>query len=166
MVGNYLYPSEGILMAHERIIDADGHVFEDTEDMGKRMPKIYRDWKYAHGLFARQPWFPPLGHLHTPTGRNPKGAFGDGGWPGVESWVEFIDQTGIESAVLFPTSGLTFGHIANSDYAIAVARSYNDWLAETYVARSPAFKGMDLIPLQEPEAAIEELRRCILPGIG
>ena len=56
-----------------QIFDADGHVFEDTEEMGKRMPKMYRDWKYAHGLFAKQPWFPPLGHLHTPTGVFPKG---------------------------------------------------------------------------------------------
>jgi predicted TIM-barrel fold metal-dependent hydrolase len=149
-------------MGNTQIYDADGHVFEDTEEMSKRMPKMYRDWKSAHGLFAKQPWFPPLGHLHTPTGIFPKGGFGDGKWPGVDSWVEFIDATGIESAVLYPTVGLTYGHIANSDYAIAVARSYNDWLAETYVERSPVFKGMGLIPMQEPDAAIEELRRCIL----
>ena len=149
-------------MSENAIVDADGHVFEDTEDMGKRMPKIYRDWKGAHGIFARQPWFPPLGHLHTPTGRNPKGAFGDGGWPGVEAWDQFIDRTGITRAVLYPTNGLTFGHITNSDYAIAVARAYNDWLAETYVSHSPAFAGMGLLPLQEPDAAIEELTRCVL----
>jgi predicted TIM-barrel fold metal-dependent hydrolase len=149
-------------MAQIRIVDADGHIFEDTAAMGKRMPKIYRDWKYAHGLFASQPWFPPLGHLHTPTGKNPKGAFGDGKPVGVEEWMAFIDATGIERAVLFPSSGLTYGHITNGDYAIAVARAYNDWLAETYVDRSDVFQGMGLIPMQEPEAAIEELRRCVV----
>lgn len=148
-------------MTKPRIVDADGHVFEDTAAMGKRMPKVYRNWKNAHGIFAGQPWFPPLGHLHTPTGTNPPGAFGDGKHVGVEEWMAFIDATGIESAVLFPTNGLTMGHIANSDYAIAVARAYNDWLAETYVDRSPVFKGMGLLPAQEPEAAVEELRRCI-----
>ena len=147
-------------MTKPRIVDADGHVFEDTAAMGKRMPKVYRDWKYAHGIFAHQPWFPPLGHLHTPTGTNPPGAFGDGKPVGVEEWMAFIDDTGIESAVLFPTNGLTMGHIANSDYAIAVARAYNDWLAETYVERSDVFRGMGLIAQQEPEAAVEELRRC------
>ncbi len=76
-------------MAQIRIVDADGYVFEDTAEMGKRMPKIYRDWKYAHGLFASQPWFPPLGHLHTPTGKNPKGAFGDGKNVGVEQPSKF-----------------------------------------------------------------------------
>ena len=149
-------------MARARIIDADGHIFEDTEEMTKRMPKAFHEWKYTHNVFARQPWFPPLGHLHTPTGISPKGAFGAGGLPGIDAWMAFIEATGIESAALYPTSGLTFGHIADRDYAICVARSYNDWLAETYVDRSPVFKGMGMIPMQEPEAAIEELRRCIL----
>lgn len=144
-----------------RVVDADGHVFEDTEAMGRRMPKMYRDWKSAHGLFARQPWFPPLGFLHTPTGVFPEGGFGDGGWPGADAWEAFIGATGIESTVLYPTNGLTYGHITNSDYAIAVARAYNDWLAETYLDRSPVFKGMGLVPLQEPDAAVEEARRCM-----
>ena len=152
-------------MTQPRIIDADGHVFEDTAAMGKRMPKVYRDWKYAHGIFAGQPWFPPLGHLHTPTGTNPPGAFGDGKHVGVDEWLRFMDATGIESAVLFPTNGLTMGHIANSDYAIAVAKAYNDWLAETYVERSDAFRGMGLLPMQEPGAAVEELARCVT-GLG
>ena len=101
-------------MSKPRIVDADGHIFEDTAAMAKRMPKVYRNWKYAHGIFAGQPWFPPLGHLHTPTGTNPPGAFGDGKHVGVEEWMQFIDVTGIESAVLFPTNGLTMGH-ARSD---------------------------------------------------
>ncbi len=148
-------------MAQIRIVDADGHIFEDNAEMGKRMPEVFRDWKYAHGLFTSQPWFPPLGHLHTPTGKNPEGAFGGGEHVGVEHWLEFIDKTGIESAVLFPTGGLTYGHITSADYAISVTRAYNDWLAEEYVERSSVFKGMGLIPMQEPDAAIEELKRCI-----
>ena len=126
-------------MAQIRIVDADGHIFEDNAEIGKRMPKVFRDWKYAHGLFTGQPWFPPLGHLHTPTGKNPEGAFGGGEHVGVEHWLEFIDKTGIESAVLFPSGGLTYGHITSADYAISVTRAYNDWLAEEYVERSSVF---------------------------
>jgi len=92
-------------MTQARIIDADGHVFEDAEAMGKRMPKLYRDWKYAHGIFAGQPWFPPPGQLHSPTGTDPPGAFGDGGHVGVEEWMRFMDATGmliLTLPVVFP----------------------------------------------------------------
>ena len=151
-------------MTTPRIFDADGHVFEDTAAMGKRMPKIYRDWKYAHGIFAQQPWFPPLGHLHSPTGTNPPGAFGGGNHVGVEEWMAFIDATGTmghreRGAVpdQRPDHGPHRQHrLRDRGRAGPITR----WPRP--MERSDIFKGMGLIPAQEPEAAVDELRRCIV----
>src|SRR5215475_5337282 len=40
-------------------------------------------------------------------------------------------------------------------------RAYNDWLSETYVKFNPRFKGMALIPMQDPAEAAKELRRAV-----
>jgi predicted TIM-barrel fold metal-dependent hydrolase len=47
------------------------------------------------------------------------------------------------------------------DWVIAVCRAYNNWLSETYVRRDSRFKGMALLPMQEPAAAAEELERAV-----
>ncbi len=131
-----------------RIVDADGHVSGDrSEDLAKYVPAPYR----------YRP-FPPLDHLHSQNHQTPPGSFrpADAG-----DWLEFMDEVGIESAVLYPTGGLAVGKIMNRGWAVALTRAYNDWLYETYVSKSPRLKAVGLIPLQEPEAAIEELGRIV-----
>lgn len=148
-------------MQNRGIFDSDGHVFEDPAAMNKFMPDPYRRWKDSHGVFKNGQWFPPLSHLHTPTGMHPPGGFGGGKFVGAELWGEFLDKTGIAASALYPTMGLNYGFMANVDYAIAVCKAYNNWLHETYLQRSPRFKGMALIPMQEPAAAVEELHRAV-----
>jgi len=148
-------------MKARMIFDADGHVFEDPAGMSKFMPEVYRRWKDSHGVFRNAQWFAPFSPLHTPTGMHPPGGFGAGKFVGPDGWAEFLDETGIAVSVLYPTVGLTYGFTPNVDYAIAVTRAYNDWLHEAYLRQSPRFKGMGLIPMQEPEAAAEELCRIV-----
>ena len=45
--------------------------------------------------------------------------------------------------------------------AIAVARKANDVLAENVRKRPARFAGFAALPMQDPEAAIAELTRCI-----
>jgi len=134
------------------IIDADGHIFEDHPGIWKFMPAVFSETS------RRTAVFPGLDHLHTPVGQTPPGSFAP---VGPEGWLEFAAAVGIKAAVLYPTNGLAFGRITDVDWAMAVARAYNDWLCETYLRRSPCFKGMALVPLQEPEAAVAELRRAV-----
>ena len=148
-------------MSVHRIIDGDGHVFEDNDAIGKHLPEPFRRWKYAHGMFSEGSWFPPLGHLHVPTGVNPPGAFGGGKYVGPVEWSKFLDDTGIEASTLFPSDALTYGMIADADYAIAICRAYNEWLFEDYLDADSRFKGLGIIPLQEPDAAVAELRRIV-----
>jgi predicted TIM-barrel fold metal-dependent hydrolase len=105
--------------------------------------------------------FPPLDHLHdgrvmeTPPQREGRPRVGPDGW------VEFLDDVGIAWTVLYPTTALAYGKIVSFDYAVAVCRAYNDWLYHTYLQRDPRFKGMALIPMQDPEEAVKELRRAV-----
>jgi predicted TIM-barrel fold metal-dependent hydrolase len=46
------------------------------------------------------------------------------------------------------------------DYAVAYARAYNDFIAEV-CRQSPRLKGVALLPLQDPKAAIEEANRAV-----
>jgi predicted TIM-barrel fold metal-dependent hydrolase len=57
---------------------------------------------------------------------------------------------------------LAFGLIADPDWAAGLARAYNDWLYDRFLRTNPGrLKGMALIPLQDPERAVAELRRAV-----
>jgi predicted TIM-barrel fold metal-dependent hydrolase len=134
------------------IIDGDGHVMEDQAAIGRYVPQAFEVMLRRPGIF------PPLDHLHMATGRNPTGAFAN---VGPDGWVAFMQELGFGASVLYPTAGLAYGRIVNRDWALAATRAYNDWLFHTYLQASPRFKGMALIPLQEPDAAVEELRYAV-----
>ena len=143
----------------ELIVDGDGHIVEDLVAIAEFLPAKFRD-NPARALNASL--FPPLDHLHaghfveTP-GRRDRG----GAVVGPAEWEVFLQEVGIDATVLYPTTGLSYGKIVNRDWAIATAQAYNDWLHATYVKRSSRFKGMALIPMQDPEAARTELRRAV-----
>jgi len=120
------------------------------------MPEAYQDKCDTHTFYNI---FPPLDHLHNSNLH----AFQPGTFNkvGPDGWVDFLEDVGIETTVLYTTLGLSFGKIVRRDWAIDVARGYNDWLFNIYMKRSPRFKGMGLIPLQEPSAAVEELQRFV-----
>ena len=48
------------------------------------------------------------------------------------------------------------------DTGVAYSRWFNDLLAETVASRPGRFEGLCTVPLQAPEAAAEELRRCVV----
>jgi hypothetical protein len=140
-----------------RVIDGDGHIIEDARAIVAHMPTQYRE------VFEHKPEsiFPPLDHLHsgravqTPPDRDQRPVVGP------EGWAAFLDDIGIERTVLYPTRALAYGHVQSYDYATVIARAYNDWLAETYVQADDRFNGIAIIPMQDPEEAVKELRRAV-----
>ena len=79
-----------------------------------------------------------------------------------DSWLYFLNAIGIERTVLYPTAGLTVGRVRDLEYAVAVTRAWNDWMAETYLRHpSGRFQAAALLPMQLPSAALEELRRAV-----
>jgi uncharacterized protein len=133
-----------------RIIDGDGHVVEDYAAIKKFLPADMRGIREL---------FPPLDHFHVFVGETPPGSFRRD--VGPTEWIEFLDDLGIESTVLYPTWGLAYGRIFHHDWAIAATRAYNDWIHETYLAASPRFQAVALIPMQDPAEAVVELRRAV-----
>ncbi|HXG53030.1 MAG TPA: amidohydrolase family protein [candidate division Zixibacteria bacterium] len=141
---------------HE-IVDGDGHVIEDIAAIWKYMPEAYVGRSFSD-LRGRSP-FPPIDHLHTANRHfTPPGAFAN---VGREGWEIFLREVGIGATVLYTSAGLAFGKIVSRDWAIELARAYNNWIYDTYVSKSPRFKAMGLIPLQEPAEAVIELRRIV-----
>lgn len=141
----------------EGYVDSDGHVMVSERELNEFLEAPFQE-KY---LTFRE-MLPGLDAFHTPTkNRGPRkpGAFDP--TVGPERWMEFMDKTGLECAVLYPTAGLAYGHIIYPDWALTYARAYNNWLSEKYLKTSPRFKGMALIPLQDVPSAVAELRRAV-----
>jgi hypothetical protein len=139
-----------------RIIDGDGHVIEDNGAIIARMSAPYR------GIFERKGViFPPLDHLHAARAVETAPQRDRRPPVGPQGWLDFLDDVGIEWTVLYPTVALSYGKIVSLDYACVAARAYNDWLADAYLRLDARFKGMALIPMQDPEEAVKELRRAV-----
>ena len=134
------------------IIDADGHVNDAAEqdEIAKFMPP---------GNRASQ-IFPVLDHLHFHYLR-PEGNLSGLENPGPREWVHFLDETEISWTVLYPTFGLAVGRFVSLPWAVAACRAYNNWLHEKFITKNDRLKGMALIPIQDVEAAVGELRRAV-----
>ncbi|MEC9341360.1 MAG: amidohydrolase family protein [Pseudomonadota bacterium] len=138
-----------------KVIDGDGHVFEDIQDIVRRMPD---DSKNNTTIKYFGP-FPQLDNLHQGLWVSPPEAFVDPG--GADGWVDFLDATQFEAAVLYPTMALSYGRTVDVELSIAGCRAYNDWLADTYVKRDSRFKGLALLPMRDIDEAVKELRRAV-----
>ncbi|HEY3166352.1 MAG TPA: hypothetical protein VGK57_03925, partial [Candidatus Binatia bacterium] len=80
------------------IIDGDGHVIEDCKEIIDYMPQTYRDKYDTHSFFNP---FPPLDHLHSSNLHDfQPGAFNK---VGPDGWVDFLEDVGIETTVLYTT---------------------------------------------------------------
>ena len=133
-----------------RIIDGDGHVMEDVAAIRKLLPK---------DMCGVRELFPPLDHFHGFVGETPPGSFRFD--VGPKEWLDFLEDVGIESTVLYPTHGLAYGRMFHYDWAIAACRAYNDWVHAAYLSASKRFGAMALIPMQDPDEAVKELRRAV-----
>jgi predicted TIM-barrel fold metal-dependent hydrolase len=151
------------------VIDGDGHVIEGR---GANFLLDYLPEPYRHARVRLV--FPEIDHLHV----EPVEMLPDAGVNlnvGPKEWGEFLLDVGIEASVLYPSNGLSVGLISSPGWAIAATTAYNDWLHAEYTSTNPALHGMALLPLQDPQAAVDELRRAVedlgmkgamLPGNG
>ena len=79
------------------------------------------------------------------------------------SQVMAMDQEGIDCAVLFPSRGLfTLGsNDLDPGLATAIARAYNDWLADFCARGAGRMFGAGMIPPHDIDGAIHEARRVV-----
>jgi predicted TIM-barrel fold metal-dependent hydrolase len=148
------------------IVDADAHVaecvelFEEYLDpaYADRRPKLipmrkFRGWWDFDGLILPR---------QSGKGRGPEAGFAVGAeCNDVASRRAFMADERIDLMVLYPTTLIAACSFADRDYACALARAYNDWLADYCRACGPDVKGVAIVALQEPTEAIKELRRAV-----
>ena len=159
-----------------RIVDADGHVLEPLSvwaglPEGQR-PRIAKDARGVdHALVGdREILAGPLALTGIPGARmcdfeRMRRTTWDEIYPGgydPKRRLADMDGEGIDAAVLYPTLGLWFWAVEDPATAVALARAYNDWLASYCEADRTRLYGAAMLPLQDPEAAAQELRRARL----
>src|SRR5688500_19628741 len=71
-----------------------------------------------------------------------------------------MDLDGIDIQVVFPTH-LSLNSEKETALAVDIARAYNDWLAEFCSAEPKRLKGVAMVALQDVNAALREIRRCV-----
>ncbi len=136
-------------------VDADGHVMENEQELNEFIEAPFNNRYITSRLML-----PSLDEFHTPNARpRTPGTFDP--TVGPERWIQFLDKTETDYAVLYPTLGLAYGHVVYPDWAEAFAKAYNNWLSEKYLKFSPRLKGIALIPMQDVPSAVAELRRAV-----
>jgi aminocarboxymuconate-semialdehyde decarboxylase len=87
------------------------------------------------------------------------------GWD-VDARLAEMDALGVAAQVLMPIP-FTFCYDADPAVAGWLARVQNDAIAEIVAARPDRFYGLGTVPLQDPAAAVAELRRIMTePRLG
>jgi predicted TIM-barrel fold metal-dependent hydrolase len=74
--------------------------------------------------------------------------------------LRFMDQSGVELMIL-SLNAPAIQAIHDVKRAIAVAREANDVLSREIAKRPDRFAGVAALPMQDPEAAAQELERCV-----
>ena len=143
------------------VIDADGHIFEDPSLADYIEGNYRRSSLLNFGVVGTHRFWPTPDAHHFGIGYRSAKAFGEKRGIGPQDWAEFVEKTGLQCSVLYPTAGLGMGLISSPDWAIAIARAYNNWLYDKYLKRNKRLKGMALVPLQAPKEAAAELRRAV-----
>jgi predicted TIM-barrel fold metal-dependent hydrolase len=131
------------------IFDADGHVTESSEQVAKYLDDPYRARPLGSGLYPLDGW-----------DRRLLGRLGQQG-SNAGSWLEALDKGGVETTVLYPTSGLFLNFLKDRDWTVAICKAYNTFMHEEFVRVSPRLKAVALLSVHDPEASALELRRGV-----
>jgi predicted TIM-barrel fold metal-dependent hydrolase len=164
------------------VIDSDGHVVEPDVVWKEYAEPAYREQLDRPGggvqaLGMREAYPDSRPDRFLDRRADAEGEVWTEGLHGVESWEEEartkmsraggydpharlrdMDADGIDVAVLYPTSMLTW--IEDASLFGAACRAYNNWLRD-YCAAAPArLYGVATVPLQDIDAAVREMERC------
>jgi uncharacterized protein len=145
------------------MIDCDVHIAFDSA--GVLLPYLdpySRDYlergeRGAPNLpIAPRPWLHPEGYMRTdaiPSGGRVPGSDYD------LMCEQLLDRFDIDYAILTGDDIIDVSTIANPIYAQALARAYNEWIAEHWLARDERLLGSIFVAPQDPVAAAAEIRR-------
>ena len=78
----------------------------------------------------------------------------------VEAKLESMDRKGLDVSVISPAPPM-FYYWADVDLAVKAARLVNDGIADMVAVKPSRLRAMATIPLQHPDAAIDEMERVV-----
>lgn len=77
-----------------------------------------------------------------------------------EAKLESMDRKGLDISVISPAPPM-FYYWAEPELALSMARLVNDGVADMVAAHPARLRGMASVPMQHPDAAVEELERVV-----
>jgi len=159
------------------IVDADGHILEPLDLWSNYIDPAFRDRapRIAKGDNGKERLVideNPVGDSRIGIGRiGGVGArqgivaadtmeYKDGKPGGFDPHARIpdMDADGIDAVFLYPSLGLFSGGIHDPPLAAAVCRAYNRWLADYCKPYPDRLFGVAMLPLQDVELAISEMR--------
>ncbi|MGD2184178.1 amidohydrolase family protein [Lusitaniella coriacea] len=75
--------------------------------------------------------------------------------------IEQMDCEGIDVHIIYGTLSLIFSSILDREFAIALCQAYNNYIADDCKGYENRLKPIGVIPLQDVDAAVAEMYRCI-----
>ena len=140
------------------IVDADIHPVAPRTAIRSRLPARHRRrWD----MFGSRVPAPPDIYPRLINGGSRLDAFPAEGRPGSDlSMVQdqLLDEYDIDYGVLNPMQGHFWG-AEDPEYAAALCRALNDWIAEEWLDAEPRLRASICVPVESPELAVEEIRR-------
>jgi predicted TIM-barrel fold metal-dependent hydrolase len=79
----------------------------------------------------------------------------------IQEWHAIMDHEGIRYAICFPTGSGNVSKIQELPFQLAVARACNSHFAKEFNAHSDRVSCVGVLPLRDPKAAAEEVRRGV-----
>ena len=129
-----------------KVLDSDAHARDLDNEIRPYLPEPYRNQKAS---------FIPGEHYD----RNLGGTLGRSG-AAIEERLAAMDTQHIDTAVLFPTSGLGVGRVRDPQFHTALCRAYNDFISN-YCKASPRLKAVANLPVNNPAQCANELNRAV-----
>ena len=135
------------------VVDADVHLHEDPAELAEYADPPWdtalREIAKVEERYLDLPAMSPRAEFRIP-------------WPGGTNRPQVVsspdamrrelDDLHVNVAILFPDHLLSLAMVREPAFAVALARSYNDWLADRWLRREPTLKGSIVIPPQDPAA--------------
>jgi predicted TIM-barrel fold metal-dependent hydrolase len=138
-----LWREEGKLGSYLKV---NGKVFRDT--MNSNIPR-HAIWRPGMTWDAVGALDPTRRHAMTEGASNPQARLRD------------MDAMGVDQEFIYPTWFAEGFHLVEDpDTAYALARAYNNWMADFCAAAPERLFAAAMIPLQNMDYALEELRRA------
>ena len=169
-------------MAKEIVISSDSHVFEPPDlwteridaKFRERAPHMERVGDIDQLMVEGDQMIAGIGLISNAGARfaapetiSAQGRFDDvhtGGYD-PDQHIKDMAIDGVSGEVLYPSQGLFYFKIADSELMSAIFRAYNDWLSDFCSNDPDRLKGIAMINLDDVSDGIRELERSAKTGL-